>query len=503
MKRIHALIILISMVVTIIILIGYVVGNIRHKMDDGVSDEISSVLSEDNIPLNADQILFALQLLASNNFNKVDRLKGKLRNQGQKSKITKLKRNGEIIYRLRAEELLPEDEAIALGEQLKSTFSEIDGYWLEEQAIYIQAIKPQTEFDQFEKQETNTNNAQLDKQIPGEKPKTAEKIVASTKPKPEPTVKTEEISRNEVTTKSSDSSMFEIQLLASSNYKAMLNHQKNLNKAGYPAKILKVVINGKTIYRLRLQKRYTQADATAIGRKLIKETSFKDFWLQDLEGNEVYPDSQPKAKPTFTGDYDIQILANTSKNFVEKKLAALNKTKYDGKIVTAVVKGKTYYRLRLKDSYDYTNAQKIAKQLKSDVKFISNCWVVKADFQVPTNTGQKQNSVASKPKAVKNSPKQEPERTVIPESEHKTPDNMLTSLNPKYAPRKILYTITCPKNNVDIRIGPGLYYDLDEIGKLMKGVKLYVVEDRNGWLRFRLMKDSYDWAGWVRAKDLK
>ncbi|MFO7896235.1 MAG: SPOR domain-containing protein [Candidatus Cloacimonadales bacterium] len=475
MKRIHALIILISLIVTVVILIAYVVGNIRYKLENSLPPEVSSVLSEDNIPNNVGQTLFALQLFASNNFKKINRLQGKLESQGQKTKITKLKRDGEIVYRLRAEDLLPEDEAIALGEQLKQRFSEIDGYWLEEQAIYIQPQRRETEFDQF-----------ADELAAAETTEAAPQEVAASQPQSQ----TAEKPKARESSVDLESKKFEIQLLASSDFDAINKHQEYLDKQGFPAKILKIVIDGKTIYRLRLQERLNLAQATALGKRLISETYFQDFWLQDLQGNEVYPASKPQIRPTFSGDYEIQLLANPSREFVEDKLAELHKTRFRGKIVSAVVKGTRYYRLRTLDSYDFEQAQKVAEELKDEVDFVLECWVVKADREADESND---NAEVETQQAKADSP-------AIAEVQN---DNMITSLDPRYAPRRILYTIAVPKNNIEIMTGPGRHYDLDNLGRLMKGVEIYVVEERNDWLRFRLIKNKFDWTGWVHKDDVR
>lgn len=482
MKRIHALIILISLIVTIVILIGYVVGNIRHKIENTAPEDISSILSEDNIPFASEQSTFALQLFASNSYRKVNKLKEDLLKYGQKTKITKLKRDGEIVYRLRVEELLPEDEAIALGEELKREFSQIDGYWLEEQAIMVTEQKHQTEFDQLGNLEQETNESTVTEQ----KEDVEIKEVIT-----EPTVSNENVKQIHEREKkylesSPDDELYEIQLLASSNFRSITDKRKILEKAGFPTKIYKVIINGKTIYRLRLKQHFTKEEAIEAGKKLTAETEFKNYWLQDLKGNEIHPQEESKTLPTYEGKYDIQILANTSRKFVEEKLAELEKNNFQGKIVTAQVKGKTYYRLRLLESYDKDMANKVAEALKKKVKFVNDYWIVKSDDSPVVK--------ATKPKKTKKK---------INNTKEQKKSDILVSLDPRYAPRKILYTVTCPKNKVDIRTGPGVQYKLDPIGKLMKDVELYVVEERNGWLRFRLMKDSFDWSGWVRESDLK
>ncbi len=479
MKRIHALIILISLIVTIIILIGYFLGNVQHRLDDQVPEDVMSVLSPDNIPYSENQTLFALQLHATSNFGKVTRLKNKLRNYGQKTKITKLKREGQIVYRLRAEDLLPEDEAIALGEQLKSIFSGIDGYWLEEQAVY------QTSTFSNVKVEPEVSEVVPTKVVPT-------KAVPS-KLVPSKVVPTKVVPKSQV----SGVKEYEIQLMASSNYKSINSQKKYLDKLGYPAKLLEANIKGKTIYRLRLKKRYSKKEALSVGKKIVDSTTFNDFWLQDLQGNDLYPKDKPKEKlkdtskekASFKGNYEIQIMANTKRSHVEKKKSELEKYGYQGKIVTATVKGKKYYRLRLANSYNQSKAEEVSKQLTKDVPFIKECWLVKVNLIAPAQKTVKKAKTKKTTPDILDTPKKS--------------DTLVTSLNPRYAPRQVLYTLTCPNNNVDIRIGPGTYYDRDNIGKLMKGVKIYVVEERKGWLRFRLKKDEYNWAGWVREGEVK
>jgi len=51
-----------------------------------------------------------------------------------------------------------------------------------------------------------------------------------------------------------------------------------------------------------------------------------------------------------------------------------------------------------------------------------------------------------------------------------------------------------------IRIGPGMKYKDDDSGALFEE-KLYVLEEKNGWIRFRVTEKDLGWSGWIR-KDL-
>lgn len=56
-------------------------------------------------------------------------------------------------------------------------------------------------------------------------------------------------------------------------------------------------------------------------------------------------------------------------------------------------------------------------------------------------------------------------------------------------------------DGINIRKGPGTNYGLDESGQLTKNEKLYVLEEKDGWLKFRVTQKDVGWEGWVR-KDL-
>ena len=62
----------------------------------------------------------------------------------------------------------------------------------------------------------------------------------------------------------------------------------------------------------------------------------------------------------------------------------------------------------------------------------------------------------------------------------------------------ILYTVICPKDGVVIRIGPGTQYKKDSSGTLFKGEKLHVLEEKNGWVRFRVTPKDVGWSGWTK-----
>jgi|GEM_PF-1454776 len=56
-------------------------------------------------------------------------------------------------------------------------------------------------------------------------------------------------------------------------------------------------------------------------------------------------------------------------------------------------------------------------------------------------------------------------------------------------------------NDKYIRTGPGMEYANDDTGELPETEKLYVLEEKNGWIRFRVTEANLGWSAWIR-KDL-
>ena len=64
----------------------------------------------------------------------------------------------------------------------------------------------------------------------------------------------------------------------------------------------------------------------------------------------------------------------------------------------------------------------------------------------------------------------------------------------------VLYTFICVRDGINIRTGAGTNYPKDETGKTMSGEKFYVLEERDGWVKFRVTPKDVGWSGWVFKK---
>lgn len=451
MKNAPALIVIIIAVVAIMIAIGLVIANLTHKYAVDKAKELALEMEakkeaqrEESEYFPVYEEYFALQIMASNNYEKVDHLQDKLQKAGYQTKITKVKREGEILYRLRLEELYKEEKAIELGEKLKSNYPDISSYWLEERKTeLVQKEEKKPIQEKAEKQEI--------------KPIQPEPNLASTPEK------------------------YEIQLMATVDYDKIKRISSSLDAMGYPTKIL-VVKKGETnFYRLRIDGAFVEMEANNLGKEIVtKSPSISDFWLDEkLTGKGIATPVKTKkteSRQTFTrGEYKVQLLANPNRSFVEERKQLLEDQGYAAEITSAVVKGKKFYRLRTANAYTRNSAEKIGQEIKNKFDFIADFWVAK---------------VKSEQSVVRKTPTEKAQTPTVKEKEKKTSTKK---------PSKVM---VCNRDNVNIRIGPGDYYALDPIGKLMKGITVFVLEEKNGWMRFTISKDDESWSGWVNKKYL-
>jgi hypothetical protein len=53
----------------------------------------------------------------------------------------------------------------------------------------------------------------------------------------------------------------------------------------------------------------------------------------------------------------------------------------------------------------------------------------------------------------------------------------------------------------NIRVGPGMNYAVDETGTLGENEILYVLEEKDDWVRFRVTREDSGWSAWIK-KDI-
>ncbi|MDA3814619.1 MAG: SPOR domain-containing protein [Candidatus Cloacimonetes bacterium] len=468
MRNVLQLIVIIIAVVAIIIIIGFVIGTVTHNMKSESDEKIVEQ------PVNIEEIsdpllpefeeLFSLQIMASSKYDNIKSLQDKLKQENYETEISKLMRDGIIIYRLRLAGLYDEDDAIGLGEELKKQYTSIDGYWLEEQKTRTTSTFPQEE-------KVKTEEVSKEEQAKSE----YEKEIKITKKKID------------------FGKECEVQMLASSNYARIEQIKTDLDRKGYKTKILTFTKDKNIIYRLRLRGLYSEAEGKRLGNELVKlSPHVSSFWLDEIiDGKSVgqigatVTKTSKTAEAYASGDFEIQILANTKRNFVEDKKSILEKAGYRAKIATTTKNGTRYYRLRLADSYARSEATKMGDKLKKEVRFVSDYWIV-----------PKSGVSAVAPRTTKQKPKVQDESLTEP---------IQYPIDPKYQSKntKQQKTMTCNSDDINIRIGPGTYYAIDPIGKLMKGVTVFVVDEKNDWIKFTITPNDESWAGWVDKKYLK
>jgi len=473
MRKVIALIVIIIAIAALISIIAFIIGTVTHKVKVTAEKEktemsqttLDTAKTEQEYLPEYEEI-FALQILASNKYAKVEHLQNKLAKAGYQTKITKRKREGEIIYRLRMEGLYQEEEAIALGEELKKKYPAIESFWLDE-------IETKTDFTRKEE------------------PVVIQEEPTSTR-------------KEEVVTaiKLEEGKQFEIQLLASADYSRVEQIKINLEKLGYKTKILTITRGTKIIYRLRIRGLYSESKALALGDKLIKDSrDVKEFWLDEIKEGKSVTTTAPivrKEKETKTKidtgkkEYEIQILANRDRSTVEKRKRDLEQRGYKAKITYTVKNGTTFYRLRLAGQYSQIQAGNVGEDLKKNIGFVQSYWIAKKE--------KDQKVVDQKAVDQKTVERKEADRKVVTtrEIDETLTEPIVTSMNPEYQPQAVNYVASCNTDNVNIRIGPGTYYAVDPIGKLMKGVTIFVVEEKNNWVRFTITPNDRSWSGWVK-----
>jgi len=91
--------------------------------------------------------------------------------------------------------------------------------------------------------------------------------------------------------------------------------------------------------------------------------------------------------------------------------------------------------------------------------------------------------------------------TEVVTSIRETQSNKKTATASVASQKEILEVRVCPRDGVNIRTGPGTQFSKVEGGPLVKGEKLYVLEEKNGWVRFRVTPGDVGWSAWAK-KDL-
>lgn len=441
MRSFPALVVIIILIAALITVVGFIIASISHKYTDDKELQTDALIQQEQL-LELDQKIFSLQLYTSDNLSKIEHQQQKLENAGYKSSIIKSTLDNSIIYDLHLEGLYGETEAITLGNEIKRKVPAIQSYRLQpvgSDETLLSEIDKVDRIKQFLTQD-------------------------------------EDVSRPDL---SSDVQQYEIQIMASGNFARIEEIKDILTSLGYKTKILTLNQGNQIIYRLRLKGSYNERDAIQMGEKLVKDTPLvTNYWLDEIKTEstaprptQTAPIQQPRRESADeTADYEIQILANTNLNTVREFKNTLERNGYPAKIISAVVRGTTYYRLRLRQAYSRTAATEMGERLKREIDFVRDYWVVKKsadDTLVPDNTQARQPT------------RQEPIASQPAQS------------------KSVNYSATCNRNSINIRSGPGTHFSIDPIGKLMRGITIFVVEEKDGWARFTITPNDESWSGWV------
>ena len=76
-------------------------------------------------------------------------------------------------------------------------------------------------------------------------------------------------------------------------------------------------------------------------------------------------------------------------------------------------------------------------------------------------------------------------------------DNLITNLDQTL--KDVIELRVCLEDSAEVRAGPGFQHNVEY--KMLKGEKLFVLEEKSGWIRFRNTPQNLGWSGWLE-KDL-
>jgi hypothetical protein len=81
--------------------------------------------------------------------------------------------------------------------------------------------------------------------------------------------------------------------------------------------------------------------------------------------------------PELKRDYEVQIMASSNLNALEKEQTLFLQKGYETKIVPVEREGATIFRLRLKERFTYLEAKSIADVVKNEFKTVKKTWIQK------------------------------------------------------------------------------------------------------------------------------
>lgn len=445
MRKALTLVIMIVIIVALSLVLGFVIGHVYQKR---FSTQENMMVKE----------MCKLQIYESNDRNKIEYTQKVIEKFEYKTIITKHKREGETIYCLRLVDSYTIMEANKIIEKIKGQFP-----FLEDENFHTFRIEESVKVAKDEKTEPVKPN---------------EKIVSEVK---------------------AEDKLYEIQLLSDVLISTVETLQFKVESEGYGTVISKAEINGSEIYKLRLDSQYTRKTGKKMISKLQKSfPAVKGIWLADIDPKAIIMphDSDLPIKPKVaetqikessnnssnlkSGNFEIQLLASQDYAKVTNLQDRLKKYDYATKITSTFVKGSKYYRLRLQDSYDSESVKTIESRIKSEVPFIKSCWVVKADNTAEVVTQTPKKVATKKAVSTQTTTKKRPQPVVK-----------------KAANSKFPYSIVCKRDNINIRKGPGTNYAVDNIGRLMKGIEIYIQSEKDGWIEFTLIPEDSKWSGWA------
>ena len=207
---------------------------------------------------------------------------------------------------------------------------------------------------------------------------------------------------------SSKAELYETCVLISTDKNIVLNNRELLSLNGYSVKIKESQRANKLIFSLFIDKQLSREDAILLGEEIKdKYREISSYWIEKVAeepfteqpGTSSSDEQATSLQATNGSDstaviaekfqllteekdgikYEVQIMANTDLEKITATQQFLESEGYKIKIVEFIKNGLTYYRLRLVDSYNKSEAELIGSELKQNYKFINSYWLERVE----------------------------------------------------------------------------------------------------------------------------
>jgi len=116
---------------------------------------------------------------------------------------------------------------------------------------------------------------------------------------------------------------------------------------------------------------------TGFETEIVESELEEDVEMEEIESFEFVEKEADIAVNTKPQEYEIQIFASQKATDLDAVRSELQKLGFKTKTVKKVVNGENWYRLRLSNIFNISDAKKIGDEIKSKIASIDDVWIQK------------------------------------------------------------------------------------------------------------------------------